>query len=99
MSALADLEERVTAKFLAAAAGRTPEFDTSAWDIDMSQWQPSEPLPPDTPQFPRQQWVVYPTRRAVVLTIIDRALDLDLTDEQWSQACFLFWYGGRERIA
>lgn len=51
-------------------------------------------------QFPREQWVVYPNRRAIALSIVARALELEtITDDQWAQIAFLMAYGGKERIA
>lgn len=99
MSALDDMEQRVTEKFAAAAFARIDP----QWKLDVGEWTfpdfEFEPLPPGTPQFPREQWVTYPNRRMVTLTLIDRALDLELTDEQWTQLTFLMGFGGRERIA
>jgi hypothetical protein len=97
---LQQLERRVGAKWVAAAAARTPEWAVPEAAFDMSAWTDMAPLPPGTPQFPREQWVSYPNRRAVALLLADRLLDFDeLTDEQWTQVCMVMQYGGRERVA
>jgi hypothetical protein len=93
------LERRVGEKWVAAAARmprwELPEFDMSAWDEAMKT-----PLPPDVPQFPREQWASYPNRRRVALMIADRLLDFDeLSDEQWVTLCMVMQYGGKTRIA
>jgi hypothetical protein len=103
------LERRVVEKWVAAAARmprwELPEFDMSAWELpefDMSAWDEAmkTPLPPGTPQFPREQWASYPNRRRVALMICDRLLDFDeLTDEQWVTLCMVMQYGGKTRIA
>lgn len=91
---LAALEERVMRKHLATIAGT--EFDPTTW--------PTTPPPatdtpaPDVPQFPREQWVTYPNKRAVILTWCEVWLDhgFDATDPTY---LFLLSVGGRERIA
>jgi len=99
------LERRVCEKWVAAAAARMPAdaFDPSSWldGIDMSAWDEAmkTPLPPGTPQFPREQWASYPAKRTVALMIADRLLDFEeLTDEQWMQLCLLMQYGGKTRL-
>lgn len=96
---LIELEERVTRRWLEAVAERPPLWGFAPADLpDWSdvQW---EPLPPGTPQFPREQWVSHPYRRAMTLILCDRMLDFDLDDEKWLQVCFLMQYGGKERVA
>ena len=94
MSELDDLERRVGEKFMAAAVELTPEWPHN---VEMGTWQP---MAAPALQLPREQWVIYPSRRMVALLIIDRMLDFDsLTDEQWGQVAFLYQYGGRERVA
>lgn len=111
--ALADLERRVTEKYAAAAQTRQqPDlldaFDPSSWSVDLdidwvavakaadaSREEPSA----DLPQFPREQWVTHPHRRTVLLMVIDRYLDLDLTEDDWRAVSWLMAFGGRERIA
>lgn len=98
------LERCICEKWVAAAAARAPmwpmpedplDFDMSAWDEAMKT-----PLPPDVPQFPREQWASYPNRRRVALMIADRLLDFDeLSDEQWVTLCMVMQYGGKTRIA
>ena len=85
MTTLDELEQRVSTKFAAALAERVLPFDTSAWlDEDMSITIDFKKIPPGTPQFqfPREQWISYPNRRAVVLTILDRLLDVEVPDER-----------------
>lgn len=98
---LIELEERVTRRWQEAVAARTPQWPMP--DVELStDWAEAmkTPLPPGTMQFPREQWVSYPNRRAQVLILADRLLDFDeLTDEQWHTLCFLMLYGGKERIA
>jgi hypothetical protein len=88
------------------------EFDVSEW-VDVAKiplpvnafemstvGQPLPPPLPDTPQFPREQWVSYPAKRTAALMVADRLLDFDeLTDEQWIQLCLLMQYGGKTRVA
>ncbi|CAN5143809.1 hypothetical protein BH11ACT6_BH11ACT6_34570 [soil metagenome] len=113
---LDQLEQRVTERYMAAAAerDRLPDSPFSTLEFDSSEWwfssrhllgvAPDGPLleianaGPPTLQFPRQQWITYPNRRAVSLVIVDRALDQadTLTDDQWYQLTFLMFYGGRE---
>ena len=93
---LAALELRVADKFLAYASNRQSEWDLPDFDIDWDSWENLPELPPDTPQFPRQQWFTYPNRRAISLILVDRMMDFDeLTDEQWADVTFLMMYGGR----
>lgn len=101
MSDLQELERHVTEKWVATAAERAPQwqlpddipFTLDEWAIN------SIPLPPDWPQFPREQWLVYPHKRQVTLLICDRALDQDLSEEEWIHVCLLMLYGGKERVA
>lgn len=96
---LTALENRVGEKWIAAAAARNPEWPVPDFEFDMSSWTDVAPLPPGTMQFPRERWASYPTQRTVVLMLADRMLDLDLTDEQWAQLCFLMQYGGKTRLS
>lgn len=97
---LRELERRVGEKWAAAATARIPERELPVFDIHMSAWQNLPPLPPGTPQFPREQWASYPARRTAALLAADRMLDFDeLTDEQWMDVCLVMQYGGKTRIA
>ena len=98
---LIELEERVTRRWLEAVEARTPQ-----WPIPDPEWSTdwreamNKPLPLGTMQFPREQWVSYPNRRATALLLADRLLDFeDLTDEQWHTLGMLMLYGGKVRIA
>ncbi|WP_330253112.1 hypothetical protein OG874_00405 [Nocardia sp. NBC_00565] len=97
--ALTELEQRVTAKLYAAL----PQ-----WELPPDPLQdPAEfwrraveeadvpPLPDDWPQFPREQWITYPARRAYALLLADNAIDHGYL----SEAGFLVQYGGKERIS
>lgn len=100
---LAALEERVGAKWAAAALARTqiwPAVDLDAFSIDTWLVNPG-PIEPPQLQFPREQWVSYPTRRMVALTVCDRLLDKvdELTDEQWVTLCWALQYAGKSRVA
>jgi hypothetical protein len=73
-----------------------PDMD---WSTDWAE-AVNKPLPPGTMQFPREQWLSYPNRRAHALVLANRLLDFeDLTDEQWHTLGMLMLYGGKERIA
>ena len=101
MNDLEELERRVTEKWVAAAAKRAPEWELpDLWAFDFSNWLAHPPaLPNNWPQFPREQWLVYPEKRRVTLLICDKALDQDLSDEEWIHVCLLMQYGGKERAA
>lgn len=96
--ALAELERRVTEKYIAAAQTRQqPDLPDL---FDLQPWLDGQPpLVPPPPQFPREQWITHPRHRAVILTIIDTALDAELTDDAWTTISWLMMFGGRERIA
>jgi len=111
--ALAQLENQVTEKFIEKITERLPltPFDPTGWltgiefgpIIDGPVLGPviEDPLSSTRPsgQFPREQWVVYPNRRAIALSIVGRALELEaITDDQWAQIAFLMAYGGKERL-
>lgn len=103
MSALAGLEQRVVEKWVTAAANRGPMWP-AADAIDFSSWltdTDTAPLPADVPQFPREQWLVYPARRTLALMMCERTLDSaqELSDDEWSLLCLTMWYGGKTRIA
>lgn len=95
---LNELEHRVGEKWATVATARlTPlpgPFDFTDW----TDWA-TEAAPTDVPQFPREQWASYPTKRATTLLLCDRLLDMDLTDEQWLNVCFLMQYGGKTRLS
>lgn len=103
-SAHEDLEQRVTARYLDLVRPTivdATEFDWSEAFFKSGTtglWAIPEP---DLPQFPREQWVTYPNRRAVTLVLVDRMLDLwdELTDMQKTHVAMLLTCGGRERIA
>lgn len=106
---LEELSRRVTAKYLAACEQRYPDmwaaFDPTQWDseIDFAAWNQAssgrtQPLPAGL-QFPREQWIIRPTIRTVVLMMVDRMLDMELSEEQWAVVGFLLAYGGKERVA
>lgn len=104
MSALEDLEQRVTAKFAAKAAGRIDPsvFDPTTWSdvVDWTNGGGEQPQVPIEHQFSREHYVTYPNRRVIALALIDRALDHDeISEETWFQIAFLMFHGGRERIA
>lgn len=96
--ALAELERRVTEKYIAAAQTRQqPDLPDL---IDIQPWLDGQPpLVPPPLQFPRQQWVTVPDRRATALGTVDRLLDLELNDKSWQTISLLMIFGGRERIA
>lgn len=101
MNALTYLESRVAKKFAeqhAAQVATRPPYFAIPEDIDFGTAALAE-LPLGTTQFPAEQWVTWPNNRLVALTIVDRALDHELTNEQWLQVAFLMRYGGRERVA
>lgn len=96
---LADLEQQVSAKFEALAAERNkwPEeiyeepgswcaaTDPGVWLQVMGVEAPAGGAGTvEIPQFPRQRWITHAGRRAVVLTMLNVLLELDLTDEQWA---------------
>ncbi|MFN3005123.1 hypothetical protein [Mycolicibacterium wolinskyi] len=99
MNDLQEIERRVTEKWCAAATARFPYsrdgFDVAQWFRDLP------PLPPGTPQFPREQWVSYPAARTATLLVCERLLDSadKLTDEQWATLCLAMQYGGKTRVA
>lgn len=101
------LEHRVVAKFLAAERDRYPDstmaFDPTQWDtlVDPAKWGQPRPGRSQYPslQFPREKWVTYPTRRMMALLIVDRALDIDLAEEDWHRVSWLLAFGGRQQIA
>lgn len=78
-----------------------PQWEMPDDPFDMSAWlNNAEPLSPAVPQFPREQWASYPTRRTVTLLTCDRLLDKadELTDEQWMDVCLLMQFGGKTRL-
>lgn len=95
---LESLERRVIARYMdkCNVGWKLPDVDP----LDMSDWHTGPP-PADVPQFPREQWIVYPNRRHYVLLIADRMLDFwdDLNDKQRTDVSLLLSFGGRERIA
>lgn len=98
---LIELEQQVTQRWLEAVAARTPQWPMPDmdWSTDWAE-AVNKPLPPGTMQFPREQWLSYPNRRAHALILANRLLDFeDLTDEQWHTLGMLMLYGGKERIA
>lgn len=111
--ALLELENQVNDRFLEKITERLPltPFDPTAWltGIEFGPVIDGPVLGPiiegnpytsaDPRQFPREQWVVYPNRRAIALSIVARALELEtITDDQWAQIAFLMAFGGKERI-
>lgn len=99
MNDLEKLERRVTEKWAVAAAERAPLWPLPDIPFNLDDWAVnSVPLPPDWPQFPREQWLVYPHKRMVTLTICDVALDRYLSEEEWIHVCLLMMYGGKERV-
>lgn len=99
MNDLEALEQRVTQRWINAASDRIPEWplpDDITFSLD--DWAINS-VPLDWPQFPREQWLVYPYRQQIALLICDRALDRDLSEEEWLHVCFLMMYGGKERVA
>ncbi|WP_029923933.1 hypothetical protein [Nocardia otitidiscaviarum] len=89
---LSELEQRVTAKLNAAL----PQWDLPPDLMPAeSQWRGVPPLPDDWPQFPRERWVTYPSRRAKALILADKAIDIG----RLADAGFLVRFGGKERIA
>lgn len=96
---LEELERRVGAKWASVAAARMPQWAVPDDPFDIGAWQTDAmPADPDVPQFPREQWASYPAKRTTTLLLCDRMLDLDMTDEQWAQVCFLLQYGGKTRL-
>lgn len=91
--ALAELERRVTEKYVAATQAR------QVTAIDFSPWNLGVVAVSDLPQFPREQWVTYPTRRVAALLVVDVALDSELSVNDWQTISWLMFFGGRERIA
>jgi hypothetical protein len=103
VSALADLEQRVVEKWVKAAADRGPIWP-AAEAMDCGSWltdTDTAPLPAYVPQFPREQWLVYPARRTLALIMCEQTLDSgqELSDSEWSLLCLTMWYGGKTRIA
>lgn len=100
---LAELERRVGEKFAAKASERISDWDGPFDDpFAAGNWLQTAPGSPVAPtlQFSREQWVSYPTKRLVALMALDHLLDFpELTDEQWSTACLVWWYGGKTRVA
>jgi hypothetical protein len=99
----AALEASVTERWAKLAAERAPEWPLPDFGgVDglgdmMAEWSA---VTPPAPQFPREQWVSHPTKRALALLLADRLMDCDtLTDGQWMTVCHLVLYGGKERIA
>lgn len=87
---LAGLEQRVTEKLLAAL----PKLDLPD-DLPPLDFSRVSSLATDWPQYPRAQWIVWPVRRAVALTLADRLIDFG----RLSEASFLIEHGGKERIS
>jgi hypothetical protein len=103
---LESLERRVGQKWAAAAAARIDQRIDPQWNLDVGSWGSAAgeglpPLPPGTPQFPREQWASYPTARRVALQMCEHLLDnvAELTDNQWMLICVTMQYGGKTRIA
>jgi hypothetical protein len=110
---LEDLERRVRARYAELVSDTVPDhvFNPEEWLLGENHYSvklfgesfdvAKVPAAQQVPQFPREQWITYPHRRAAILTIVDRSLDLwgSLTQEQRWQINFLLAYGGRERIA
>ena len=102
---LEELECRVGAKWIAAAAARTPLWSCPAdpFGGDMSAWTGAmtRPLPPGTMQFPRERWASYPARRRLTLMVCEKLLDAasDLNEEHWMTLCLAMQFGGKTRLA
>jgi hypothetical protein len=95
----AALEASVTERWAKLAAERAPEWPLPDFGgVDglgdmMAEWSA---VTPPAPQFPREQWVSHPTKRALALLLADRLMDCDtLTDGQWMTVCRLVLYGGK----
>ncbi|WP_100466058.1 hypothetical protein [Mycobacteroides abscessus] len=108
---LATLESEVATEYAQLAAERMPEnpFNLDDWfeGTDWSKFERStERRDAIGPEFPREQWVVYPGRRTVTLTLVRHVIrlirekpDHPRNEELFQQVAFLFTYGGREWIA
>lgn len=95
---LQDLERRVTEKLIAANQAAHPEWANLPDPMEVWAKAPLEempPLPEGWPQYPREQWVTYPARRAHALILADNAIDHGYLAE----AGWLVQYAGKERIA
>lgn len=99
---LESLERRVIARYMEKCNVGWQLPDPIDWSSDkwVDDWAEAMNAQ-EVPQFPREQWIVYPNRRHYVLLIADRMLDLwdDLNDKQRADVSLLLSFGGRERIA
>ncbi|MEN4419784.1 hypothetical protein VXD82_02040 [Mycobacteroides chelonae] len=107
MSDLDQLEIEVATEYFALVAERT---QGDAFDPVRTKWlrvdRPGLPLVPFDMQFPREQWLIVPTRRTVTLLLVRRVITL-LHDkpnhpqaaELYHQLGFLWLYGGKIRVA
>lgn len=96
---LDEIEQRVGAKWSAVAKARQSPLPGSFDFTDWTDWATFGSTPSDGLQFPREQFAVYPIKRATTLLLCDRLLDFaELTDEQWMTVCFLMQYGGKTRL-
>lgn len=102
---LDELEKRVGEKFTQAWKDCPQRmilgeaFNPDHWSDNLSdEWAGVTTEPEPVPQLPREQWVTYPNRRAIALTICETWIDKgwDLSDPTFM---FCYLYGGRERIA
>lgn len=99
---LDELEQRVGEKWAAAGAARIGPIELGEWGALFDMYDGDvQPLSPDVPQFPREQWASYPAKRTFVLLACEAMLDRagPLTDEQWTTLCMAMQYGGKTRIA
>ncbi|MEU9806241.1 hypothetical protein [Mycobacterium sp. NPDC050853] len=108
---LATLESEVAAEYAELAAERMPEnpFSLDDWfeTVDWSNFERStERRDAIGPEFPREQWVVYPGKRMVILLLVRNVIrlirekpDHPRNEELFQQVAFLFVYGGKVRIA
>ena len=96
--ALAELEAKVGKRWADHAATREPDWPLpDLKPIDIRRW--GAPITADV-QFPREQWVAYPAKRTIALTLANRLMDFDnLSDDQWMMVCHLVFYGGKVRVS
>ncbi|SHX32167.1 Uncharacterised protein [Mycobacteroides abscessus subsp. bolletii] len=105
------LESEVGAEYAELVAERMPEnpFNIDDWfdPVDWSNFKRStDRRDAIGPEYPREQWMVYPGKRMVTLLLVRNVIrlirekpDHPRNEELFQQTSFLFMYGGKVRIA
>ncbi|SKE68137.1 Uncharacterised protein [Mycobacteroides abscessus subsp. abscessus] len=94
------LESEVAAEFMQLVAERMSDNP-----LNLDGWLTSR-RDATGPELPREQWVIYPTRRMVALLLVRNTIrlirespDHPGNGDLFQQVAFLFTYGGKEQIA